>query len=206
MAGAECDGQSRVVSACCASSRPGRLAADGMCGRDAVAELPGEVASRGEAGSGVAEERGRSDVWQQTCMCSVYEDFFQAGIVMAVPVAAAGAPGVMPIDFVHQVWVWLENVRCQHRSSPMLISNQNTQFERFKITDSGVNHESSSQLYLDGGSDRFDASDDWKACSILGTSTPSGNPLIDTLTMPSTVFPLGSVVFGAGDALISPLS
>ena len=67
-------------------------------------------------------------------------------------------------------------------------------------------YESSSQLYLDGGSDRFDASDDWKACSILGTSTPSGNPLIDTLTMPSTVFPLGSVVFGAGDALISPLS
>ena len=47
-----------------------------MCGRDAVAELPGEVASRGEAGSGVAEERGRSDVQQQTCMCSVYETFF----------------------------------------------------------------------------------------------------------------------------------
>ena len=45
-------------------------------GRDAVAELPGEVASRGEAGSGVAEERGRSDVQQQTCMCSVYETFF----------------------------------------------------------------------------------------------------------------------------------
>ena len=79
MAGAECDGQSRVMAACCASSRSGRLAADGMCGRDAVAEQPGEVASRGEAGSGVAEERGRSDVYQQTmqqtCMCSVYEDF-----------------------------------------------------------------------------------------------------------------------------------
>ena len=76
MAGAECGGQNRAMAACCASSRPGRLAADGMCGRDAVAELPGEVASRGEAGSGVAEERGRSDVQQQTCMCSVYEDFF----------------------------------------------------------------------------------------------------------------------------------
>ena len=46
-----------------------------VSGRDAVAEQPGEVASRGEAGSGVAEERGRSDVQQQTCMCSVYEDF-----------------------------------------------------------------------------------------------------------------------------------
>ena len=63
------------MAVCCASSRPGRLAADGMCGRDAVAEQPGEVASRGEAGSGVAEERGRSDVQQQTCMCSIFTVF-----------------------------------------------------------------------------------------------------------------------------------
>ena len=62
VAGAECGGQSRVMAACCASLRPGRLAAGGMWGRDAGAEQPGEVASRGEAGSGVAEERGRSDV------------------------------------------------------------------------------------------------------------------------------------------------
>ena len=51
------------------------LAAGGMCGRDAVAEPPGEAASRGEAGSGVAEERGRSDVQQQTCMCFCIHSF-----------------------------------------------------------------------------------------------------------------------------------
>ena len=75
VAGAECGGQSRVMASCCASLRPGRRAAGGMCGRDAVAEPPGEAASRGEAGSGVAEERGRSDVQQQTCMCFCIHSF-----------------------------------------------------------------------------------------------------------------------------------
>ena len=60
----------------CKMSGSGCRAASGICGRGVVAEPPGEAASRGEAGSGVAEERGRSDVQQQTCMCSVYEDFF----------------------------------------------------------------------------------------------------------------------------------
>ena len=62
-----------------------------------------------------------------------------AGVAIAVPVAAVGAPGVMPIDFVHQIWVWLVTDRCQHRSSPLLTANQNTQMERFNITDVGVN-------------------------------------------------------------------
>ena len=60
----------------CKMSGSGCRAASGICGRGVVAEPPGEAASRGEAGSGVAEERGRSDVQQQTCMCSVYHSFF----------------------------------------------------------------------------------------------------------------------------------
>ena len=59
----------------CKMSGSGRRAASGICGRGAVAEPPGEVASRGEAGGGVAEARGRSDVQQQTCMCSVFTVF-----------------------------------------------------------------------------------------------------------------------------------
>ena len=56
----------------------------------------------------------------------------------AVAVAAVGNPGVLPDDYVHQIYLWLINVRTQHRASGLLTANQNTQFENWRLSDVGI--------------------------------------------------------------------
>ena len=71
-----------------------------------------------------------------------------APAAVAVPAAAVGQPGVLPNDYVHQIYIWLVQVRTQHRPSGLLTANQNTQFENWKLSDVGINRDNTRQHWL----------------------------------------------------------
>ena len=61
-----------------------------------------------------------------------------AAVLIPIPPPAAGVAGQLPVDWVGQLYRWIDTTLGQARPSGLLTSSQNTQFEQFKITDVGV--------------------------------------------------------------------
>lgn len=70
-----------------------------------------------------------------------------AAVLAPVPPAAVGTAGQLPYDWLGQLYTWIDSTLGQPRPSPLLTSNQNSQFESFKITDVGIHRNTLSQAY-----------------------------------------------------------
>ena len=70
-----------------------------------------------------------------------------AAAAIVVPPAAAGAVGVLPDDWLAQLWRWIDANLGQDRSTGLVILNQDNAFDALKITDVGISRETLGDFY-----------------------------------------------------------
>ena len=71
------------------------------------------------------------------------------GAAVAVPPMSApsGVAGQLPIDWLAQLYRWIDTTLGQARANGLLHASQNSQFENFKITDVGIHRDTISCSY-----------------------------------------------------------
>ena len=71
------------------------------------------------------------------------------GAAVAVPPMSAppGVAGQLPIDWLAQLYRWIDTTLGQARANGLLHASQNSQFENFKITDVGIHRDTISRSY-----------------------------------------------------------
>ena len=67
--------------------------------------------------------------------------------LVAVPAAAVGVAGQLPVDWLAQLWRWIDSDLGQPRQSGLLTATQNTQFENSKLIDVGITRDTPTRYF-----------------------------------------------------------